>query len=55
MISENDNDKKKKEKILLQFGKINDENYALDFQFPFTIFEAFCVGVSMLKEKKLCE
>lgn len=41
--------------IILQFGKINEETYIMDFQYPLSILQAFAICVSSLASKKVCE
>jgi len=31
------------EEVLLQFGKVSNDIYHLDFKFPFSILQAICV------------
>lgn len=45
---------KNKEK-LLQFGKIDNGSYAMDFQSPFSPFQAFCICLTSIASKVLCE
>lgn len=40
--------------IKLQCGKINENKFMLDFQFPFTPLQAFAVALSSLDFKLLC-
>jgi tubby-related protein 1 len=46
---------KKANEIILQFGKINDDTYIMDFQYPLSIFQAFAICISSLANKKICE
>ena len=50
-------DKKNENNILLQFGEINNnnDNFFLDFKFPFTEITAFAVAIIVLSSKKFCE
>jgi len=41
--------------IILQFGKINEETYIMDFQYPLSIFQAFAICISSLASKNICE
>lgn len=36
---------------ILQFGKIDNTSYALDFQYPLSLFQAFCICVSSIIAK----
>ena len=40
---------------ILQCGKIDEKTYALDFIFPLTAFEAFCISITSLVTKISCE
>jgi len=46
---------KKKEENILQCGKIDDNSFALDFISPLSPFEAFCISITSLINKKACE
>jgi hypothetical protein len=41
--------------IILQFGKINDTTFSLDFQMPLCPLQAFAICVSFLDSKFACE
>ena len=41
--------------IILQFGKINDTTFSLDFQMPLCPLQAFAICVSCLDSKFACE
>ena len=51
-INKNEN---KEYNRILQCGKINDKTYALDYIFPLTTFEAFCISITSLVTKISCE
>jgi hypothetical protein len=36
------------ENNILQFGKIENKVYALDFMFPLSPYQAFCIGISSI-------
>lgn len=42
-------------KVLLQFGKIDDNLYNLDYQYPFSLVQAFSIALSSCDNKLLCE
>ncbi len=44
-----------KDTIYLQFGKIDENTFSMDFQHPFSIFQAFAVSISSLATKIFCE
>lgn len=46
---------KQKEENILQCGKIDDNSFALDFISPLSPFEAFCISITSLVNKKACE
>lgn len=41
--------------VLLQFGKIDDNLYNLDFQYPFSLVQAFAIALSSCDSKLFCE
>ena len=43
------------ERILLQFGRIGDDSFTLDYQFPVTPLQAFAVALASLDPKLGCE
>src|SRR5690349_14672548 len=49
LIKENGND------IFLQFGMIDEDTFAMDFQYPLTPYQAFAICLSSLATKKICE
>lgn len=49
-----DSDMEDHDKII-QFGMIDENTFALDFQHPISIFQAFCIGVTSIIEKFFCE
>ena len=42
-------------KNILQCGKIDDNKYALDFIYPLSTFDAFCISITSLVTKITCE
>lgn len=42
-------------KVLLQFGKVNDGLYNLDYQAPFSLLQAVAIALSSCDNKLLCE
>jgi len=48
-------DFKGSETVTLQFGRINEELFSLDFQWPFSPFQAFGIALSSLDNKLGCE
>lgn len=42
-------------KVLLQFGKVDDNLYNLDYQYPFSLVQAFSIALSSCDSKLLCE
>lgn len=43
------------EEIFLQFGKINETTFAMDFQHPLSLYQAFSICLSSLSSKLACE
>lgn len=41
--------------VLLQFGKIDDNLYNLDYQYPFSLMQAFGIALSSCDGKLFCE
>jgi len=41
--------------VVLQCGKIGEGRFTLDFQYPFSIFQAFCVALTAFDKKIACE
>jgi len=50
IIKENDPDY-----LYIQFGRIDDNTFALDFQYPFSPLQAFSVALTSLDRKFACE
>jgi len=50
IIKENDPDY-----LYIQFGRIDDNTFALDFQYPFSPLQAFSVALTSLERKFACE
>jgi tubby-related protein 1 len=48
-------DERDEEKIYLQFGRISETNFNLDFQWPFSPFQAFAIALSSFDNKFACE
>jgi tubby-related protein 1 len=42
-------------KPTLQFGKVTDELFTLDYAFPLTALQAFCVALTAFDSKLACE
>lgn len=42
-------------RIYLQFGRIGKHNFNLDAAFPFSLFQAFSIGLSSFDFKFACE
>ena len=51
----NKNDEIEENKNILQCGKIDDNKYALDFIYPLSTFDAFCISITSLATKISCE
>lgn len=47
LIEQND----KSRRVVVQFGKVDDNTYHLDYQYPFTLFQAFAVALSSCDSK----
>jgi tubby-related protein 1 len=43
------------DEIILQFGKINDTSFAMDFQYPLSPYQAFGICLTSLSSKFACE
>ena len=41
--------------IVLQFGKIGPDLFTLDFQYPLSSVQAFCIALSSFDDKLACE
>jgi len=42
-------------RIYLQFGRVGDQEFTLDFQWPFSPLQAFAVALSSFDNKLACE
>ena len=42
-------------KIYLQFGRTSETTFTLDFQWPFSPFQAFAIALSSFDNKFACE
>jgi tubby-related protein 1 len=43
------------ETVHLQFGRMSEEKFSLDFQWPFSPYQAFAIALSSLDNKLGCE
>lgn len=41
--------------VLLQFGLINENTFAMDFQYPLSVYQAFSICLTSLATKFSCE
>ena len=41
--------------LYMQFGRINEDTFALDFQYPFSPLQAFAISLSSLDKKFACD
>jgi tubby-related protein 1 len=48
-------DAKQPNRLVMQFGKVSDERFSLDFQFPLNATQAFCIALTSFDNKLLCE
>ena len=46
---------RKENENILQCGKINENSFALDFISPLSPFESFCISITSLINKRVCE
>eukprot|EP00798_Chlamydomonas_sp_ICE-L_P006328 gene6328-2952_t len=53
LVSWDSNTDKKGSEVVLQFGKVDDNLFALDFAYPFSIESAFAIALSTI-DTKLC-
>lgn len=44
-----------KDNIILQFGKVDENRFTLDFQYPLSPIQAFCIALSAFDKKLACE
>ena len=44
-----------KDNVVLQFGKIHEDIFTMDFQWPFSALQAFAVCLSSFDSKLACE
>ena len=42
-------------RIILQFGKIDDNMFNLDFQYPLNPIQAFAIALSSIDSKLFCD
>jgi len=42
------------EKTVLQFGKVSDNNFTLDYGYPLTGMQAFCIALAAFDTKLGC-
>ncbi len=45
----------KDDEMILQFGKLNEHTYSMDFQYPLSPFQAFAVCLTSLASKRAVE
>eukprot|EP00824_Muranothrix_gubernata_P019227 TRINITY_DN38814_c0_g1_i1.p1 TRINITY_DN38814_c0_g1~~TRINITY_DN38814_c0_g1_i1.p1 ORF type:complete len:381 (+),score=82.50 TRINITY_DN38814_c0_g1_i1:77-1144(+) len=45
----------KQDKLLLQFGRVGKDQFNLDFRFPLSPYQAFCIALTALDHKLACE
>ena len=50
-LKEDNIDKDKYENIYIQFGKIGDDLFNLDVSYPFSIYQAFGIAISLIDSK----
>lgn len=48
-------DNEDENRIYLQFGRVGDQEFTLDFQWPFSPMQAFAVALSSFDNKLACE
>jgi tubby-related protein 1 len=48
-------DNEDENRIYLQFGRVGDQEFTLDFQWPFSPLQAFAVALSSFDNKLACE
>lgn len=48
-------DPEREEFIYLQFGRINDDTFSMDFKFPLSPIQAFGICLSSLANKYACD
>ena len=48
-------DDKDETKIYLQFGRIGDQQFNLDYQWPFSPLQAFAIALTSFDNKFACE
>ena len=39
----------------MQFGRVDDNSFVMDFQAPFSLFQAFCISLTSFDNKLACE
>jgi tubby and related proteins len=44
-----------KETVLLQFGKVDDDMFTMDYRHPLSAFQAFAISLSSFGIKLACE
>jgi tubby-related protein 1 len=47
--------KEEGDRRVLQFGKVSDKTFILDFTYPLTPLQAFLIGVSSMSSKIGCD
>lgn len=48
-------DDRDENKVYLQFGRVTEHSFNIDFQWPFSPFQAFAVALSSFDYKFACE
>lgn len=48
-------DNEDENRIYLQFGRVGDQEFTLDFQWPFSPMQAFAVALTSFDNKLACE
>lgn len=43
------------QRMLLQFGKVNEKTFNLDFTYPISPVQAFAIAISSCDNKLLCQ
>lgn len=43
------------ENVIMQFGRISDDIFALDYQYPLSLFQAFAIAVTSFDNKIACD
>jgi len=43
------------EYIIMQFGRVSDDSFTMDFQYPMCVLQAFAIALSSFDNKLACE